>query len=275
MTTPDYFRTLQVPIVRGRDFNDGDRLDAPFVAIINEQLAKDAFPDVDPIGRTIRAGLDSLEPMTIVGIVKDVRTRGPSRPVQAELFMPYEQHQGPATSLNIVMRTDAGDPLALGATAARQIRSRNPEVPVRVETMEMTMANATATPRFRTVLLVVFAVVALLLAIAGVYGVMAYTVNQRVPEIGLRVALGASPVDVMRLVLREGALLVVIGLAVGAALSFAGARFISGLLFGVSARDPLVFAAVSALVTIAALAACLIPGRRALRVDPLLALRAE
>ena len=275
VTTPDYFKTLQVPIVRGRDFNDGDRLDAPFVAMINEQLAKDAFPGVDPIGRTIRAGLDSLEPMTIVGIVKDVRTRGPSRPVQAELFMPYEQHQGPATSLNIVMRTEAADPLALAATASRQIRGRNPNVPVRIETMEMTMANATATPRFRTVLLVVFAVVALLLAIAGVYGVMAYTVNQRVPEIGLRVALGASPADVMRLVLQEGAVLVVTGLAVGAALSFAGAQFISGLLFGVSARDPLVFVAVSALVTIAAFAACLVPGRRALRIDPLLALRAE
>src|SRR5688572_11504453 len=242
VVTPEYFRTLNVPIMRGRDFNDGDRIDAPFVAIINEQLAKDAFTGVDPIGRTIRAGLDSPEPMTIVGIVKDVRTRGPNRPVQAELFFPYEQHQGPATSLNLVMRTEAGDPLAIGATAARQIRSRHPDVPVRVETMDMTMAGATAAPRFRTVLLVVFAVVALLLAIAGVYGVMAYTVNQRVPEIGLRVALGASPSDVMRLVLREGALLVVIGLAAGAALSFAGARFISGMLFGVSARDPMVFA---------------------------------
>ena len=275
VVTPDYFRTLQVPVVRGRDFNDADRIEAPFVAIINEQLAKDAFPGVDPIGRTIRCGLDTLEPMTIVGIVKDVRTRGPNRPVQAEIFMPYEQHQGPATSLNIVLRTDSPDPLALGAAATRQIRARTPEVPVKLETMEMTMANATATPRFRTVLLVVFAVVALLLAIAGVYGVMAYTVNQRVPEIGLRVALGASPSDVMRLVMREGALLVVIGLTAGAVLSFAGARFISGLLFGVSARDPLVFAAVSVLVAVAALAACLIPGRRALRVAPLLALRAE
>ena len=275
VVTPEYFRTLSVPVVRGRDFNDSDRIDAPFVAIINEQLAKDSFPGVDPIGRTIRAGLDSLEPMTIVGIVKDVRTRGPNRPVQAELFFPYEQHQGPATSLNLVIRTDAIDPLAIGATAARQIRGRYPEVPVRVETMEMTMAGATATPRFRTVLLVVFAVVALLLAIAGVYGVMAYTVNQRVPEIGLRVALGASPGDVIGLVLREGALLVVIGLAVGAALSYAGAQFISGLLFGVSARDPMVFAAVSVLVAIAALGACLIPGRRALKIDPLLALRAE
>lgn len=124
-------------------------------------------------------------------------------------------------------------------------------------------------------MLVVFAVVALVLAIAGVYGVMAYTVNQRVPEIGLRVALGASPSDVMRLVLREGALLVVIGLAVGAALSMAGAQFISGLLFGVSARDPIVFAAVSILVTFAALVACLVPGRRALGVDPLIALRGD
>ena len=275
VVTPDYFRALEVPVVRGRDFNDGDRIDAPLVAIINEQLAKDSFPGVDPIGRTIRAGLDSLDPMTIVGIVRDVRTRGPNRPVQAELFMPYEQHQGPATSLNLVMRTNAGDPLAIGATAARQIRGRYPEVPVRVETMEMTMAGATATPKFRTVLLVVFAVVALLLAIAGVYGVMAYTVSQRVPEIGLRVALGASPADVIGLVLREGALLVVIGLAAGAALSLAGAQFISGLLFGVSARDPLVFAAVAAIVSAAALGACLIPGRRALKVDPLLALRAE
>ena len=264
-----------MPLARGRDFTDGDRLEAPFVAIINEQLARDAFPGVDPIGRTIRCGLDTLEPMTIVGIVKNVRTRGPNRAVQAEIFMPYEQHQGPATSLNIVMRTDAAEPLTIGAAAARRIRARTPEVPVRIETMEMTLANASATPRFRTVLLVVFAAVALVLSIAGVYGVMAYTVNQRVPEIGLRVALGASPSDVMQLVLREGALLVVIGLVVGAVLSFAGARFISGLLFGVSARDPVVFAAVSVLVAIAALAACLVPGRRALRVDPLIALRAE
>jgi predicted permease len=275
VVTPDYFRTLQVPMILGRDFTDADRLEAPRVVIINEQLAKDAFPDVDPIGRTLRCGLDSLEPMTIVGIAKDVRTRGPGRPVQAEIFMPYEQHQGPATSLNIVMRTDAADPLSVAATAARQIRARTPDVPVRVETMEMTLATATATPRFRTVLLVVFAVVALVLAIAGVYGVMAYTVTQRVPEIGLRVALGASPSDVLGLVLRDGGVLIAIGLAAGAVLSFAGARFISGMLFGVSARDPLVFTGVSLLVAFAALAACLVPGRRALKVDPLLALRAE
>jgi putative ABC transport system permease protein len=275
VVTPDYFRTLQVPMARGRDFNDGDRLDAPFVVIVNEQLVKDAFPGVDPIGRTIRCGLDNLAPMTIVGIARDIRTRGPGRPIQAEIFMPYEQHQGPATSLNIVLRTDAADPLAVANTAARHIRARHPDVPVRVETMATTMEGATATPRFRAVLLVTFAVVALLLAIAGVYGVMAYTVNQRVPEIGLRVALGASPANVMGLVLKDGGRLVVLGLVAGAALSFAGSRFLTGLLFGVSARDPMIFAAVSVLVALAALGACLIPGRRALRVDPLLALRSE
>jgi ABC-type antimicrobial peptide transport system permease subunit len=148
-------------------------------------------------------------------------------------------------------------------------------VPVKIETMEMTMSGATATPKFRTVLLVTFAVVALLLALAGVYGVMAYTVNQRVPEIGLRVALGASPVNVVNLILKDGALLVGIGLLLGAALSFAASRFISGLLFGVSATDPLVFAAVSVLVALAALGACLVPSKRALGVDPLVALRAE
>jgi putative ABC transport system permease protein len=273
--TPDYFKTLQVSIVRGRDFTDTDLGEAPLVAIVNEQLVKDAFPNVDPIGRTIRSGLDNLAPMTIVGIVKDIRTRGPARATQAEIYMPYQQHQGPATALNIVIRTDMPDPLALGATASKQIRNRNPQVPVRVETMEMTMETATAAPRFRTVLLIVFASVALLLAIAGVYGVMAYTVNQRVPEIGLRVALGASPRDVIALVLREGGVLIVIGLVAGTGLSLAGARFISGLLFNVSARDPLVFVAVAAIVATAALAACLVPGRRALKVDPLLALRAE
>jgi putative ABC transport system permease protein len=275
VVTPDYFRTLQVPVVRGRDFTDADRVDAPLVAIINEQLAKDAFAGIDPLGRTIRSGLDSLEPMTIVGVVKDIRTRGPAAPVQAELFMPYEQHQGPATALNIVIRVDAGDPLAAAATAARQIRARYPDVPVRTTTMETTIAGATATPRFRTVLLATFAVVALLLAIAGVYGVMAYTVLRRVPEIGLRVALGASTGDVIGLILRDGVLLVTLGLVAGLALSQASARFISNLLFGVSAHDPLVFAGVSLIVALTTLAACLLPIRRALRIDPLVALRAE
>ena len=275
VVTPGYFEALGVPVVRGRDVADGDRLDAPFVAVVNEQLVTDAFPGVDPIGRTVRAGLDSLTPMTIVGVVKNVRTRGPARPVQAEIYFPFEQHPGPATTLNLVVRARAGDPLAAGAAAARVIRSRHADVPVRLEAMTTTLAASTATPRFRTALLVVFAAVALVLAVAGVYGVMAYTVSQRVPEIGLRVALGATPRDVLGLVLKDGGVLVAAGLTLGTALTLAGSRLLSGLLFSVSARDPLVLAGVTLLVGLAALGACLVPGRRALKVDPLLALRAE
>ncbi len=275
VVTPGYFDALGVAVVRGRDVNDGDRLEAPMVAVVNEQLVKDAFPDLDPIGRTIRAGLDSLTPMTIVGIVKDVRTRGPGRPVQAEIYFPYEQHPGPATSMHLVVRAASGDPLAAGAAVARLVRSRHADVPVRLEAMTTTLAASTATPRFRTTLLVAFAAVALVLAVAGVYGVMAYTVSQRVPEIGLRVALGATPGDVLGLVLKDGGLLVAAGLALGTALTIGGSRLLAGLLFGVSARDPWVLTGVAALVALAALGACLVPGRRALKVDPLLALRAE
>ena len=275
VVTPDYFRAMRIPVKRGRDFHDGDRRDAPLVAIVNEALVRASFPSEDPLGRTVRAGLDTLEPMTIVGVVADVRTWGPSRSAQAEIYMPYEQHPGPATALTLVARTDASDPLALTETMRRKIRERNPEVPVKAETMEMTLQTASATPRFRTFLLVVFAVVALLLAVAGIYGVMAYSVNQRVPEIGVRVALGASPGDILKMIVGQGARLAAVGLALGIALALAASRLLEGLLFGVTARDPLILAAVTMLVAAAALGACYIPGRRALRVEPMIALRSE
>jgi putative ABC transport system permease protein len=189
--------------------------------------------------------------------------------------MPFEQHPLPSTVLTIMARTAAPDPLALTETLRRVIHARNPEVPMKASTMERTLLDASAAPRFRTFLLVVFAAVALLLAVAGVYGVMAYTVSQRVPEIGVRVALGASPADIMRMIVGQGARLAAVGLGVGLVLALAASRLLQGLLFGVTARDPLILAAVTALVTSAALAACYIPGRRALRVEPTVALRAE
>ena len=151
VVTPDYFRVLRIPVRAGRDFSDGDRREAPLVAIINESLARVAFQDQDPIGRKIQCGLDTLEYMTIVGVVADIRTTGPSGAVQPEIFMPYEQHPGPATALNLVARTEMADPLALAATISRKIRDRNPDVPVRATTMEGTLETAVATPRFRTV----------------------------------------------------------------------------------------------------------------------------
>ena len=273
--TPDYFRTLRVPMRRGRDFIDSDRRGAPMVAIINEALARAHLGDADPIGRRIQCGLDSLDFMTIVGVTADVRTSGPALPATPEIYMPFEQHPGPATSMNILARSTRDNPLALAETIRRRVATRNADVPVKAFTMEGTLDTASETPRFRTVLLVAFAAVALVLAVAGIYGVMSYTVTQRIPELGVRIALGAAPSSILGLVLRQGAVLAAAGVAVGLALSLMAGRFMEGLLFGVDADDPLILGAVTLAVASATLAACLIPGRRAVRVDPMVALRAE
>jgi putative ABC transport system permease protein len=275
VVTPDYFRAMRIPIVRGRDFTDADVFNAPFVAVVNEAFVRTAFPDRDPIGHRVMWGLDTPDYMRIVGVVGDVRTRGPARPVQPEIYAAADQHPSPSTMLNIVARTDGMDPLALGGTLARLIRHRNADVPVKIDTMEGTLATATATPRFRTFLLAVFAAVALLLAVAGVYGVMAYTVSQRIPEIGIRVALGATPGEILRMIVGHGAKLASAGLVLGIALALGMTRLMQGLLFGVTARDPMILAGVTLVVAAAALGACYIPGRRALRVEPMVALRAE
>jgi putative ABC transport system permease protein len=275
VVTPDYFRTMTIALKRGRDFTDADRRDAPFVAVINEALARASFAGEDPIGRRMKCGLDSMQFMTIVGVVGDVRTWGPSQPPQAEIYMPFEQHAGPATALNLVARTDTADPLALTDTMRRKISARNPDVPVKATTMEATLTTASATPRFRTFLLIVFAGVALALALAGVYGVMAYSVSQRVSELGVRIALGATPGDIRKLIFGQGAKLAAAGLAIGLGLALISGRVLQGLLFGVTARDPAILAVVIVTVAAATLAACYIPVRRAVRVDPMVALRAE
>ena len=275
VVTPGYFTTMGVPLKAGRDFNDGDRRGAPMVAVIDESLARASFPGRNPIGLRIQCGLDVSDFMTIVGIVGDVRSEGPGLPMQVELYMPYEQHPGPATTLRIVARTAAPDPLALTETMRRMIAARNPDVPVKASTMEMMLGTASAAPRFQTFLLIVFAGVALALALAGVYGVMAYTVSQRVPEIGLRIALGAAPEDIRALVFGEGAKLAAAGLLVGVALALLSGKLLQGLLFNVTPRDPLILGAVTAVVAVATMAACYLPMRRAVRVDPMVALRAE
>ena len=275
VVTPDYFRTMGVPIRRGRDFTDGDTREATKVAIVNESLARAAFGSENPIGRRIQCGLDIPDFMTIVAVVGDVRTYGPQRPAQPEIFMPYEQHPGPATSLTLVARTELADPLLLAETMRRKISERNPEVPVRASTMEATLDTAAAAARFQTFLLIVFAGVALLLALAGVYGVMSYTVSQRIPELGVRIALGATPESILRLILGHGAALAGAGLALGITLALLSGRVLRGFLFGVSATDPLVLGSVVAGVAAATLIACYVPVSRAVRVDPMVALRAE
>jgi putative ABC transport system permease protein len=271
---PGTFETLGIAVKSGRDFNSADQSSAPFAAMINEALAKKSFPGEDPIGRMIFCGLDSPNPMKIVGVVGDVRQFGPATAPWPEIFMPYPQHPGWATGLNVIVRTQA-DPLALSETLRRKIREHSPDVPVKFTTVEATLAENVATPRFRTLLLGIFAAVALCLAMAGVYGVMAYVVTQRANEIGLRMALGASSADVLGLMLRQGMTLAAIGLGIGLAGAAATNRLLTSMLFDVKATDPLTYIGVVLLLGIIALAASYIPARRAAQVDPLVALRQE
>jgi predicted permease len=274
VVTPDYFRTMQIPLVDGRDFDGRDVDTAPMVAIVNRALARRAFGTENPIGHRIQSGLDTLAFMTIVGVVGDARVYDPSRAPLPEIFMPYRQHPNFATSMTIVART-SGEPLAAAHAIAGVVRQVNPAVPARVSTLEETLSTAVATPRFRTILVGAFAALALLLALAGVYGVMAYAVSRRTAEIGTRIALGASAGDIMRLVLGAGLRLAAGGTLAGVLLAWAMARLIRGLLFAVAPDDPLVLAGVPLLLVLVSLTACAVPAWRASRVDPMRALRAE
>ena len=272
VVSPGAFGTLKIPLKSGRDFNAGDRFEAPFTVIVNERLARKSFPGEDPIGHMLYCGYDSRKPMTIVGVVGDVRQFGPATEPWPELYMPFEQH--PRGSLNLMART-AGDPQALSETVRRLVRERNPNVPVKFSTLEENLAENVAAPRFRTTLLGIFAGLAVLLAMAGVYGVMAYVVGQRRSEIGLRMALGASHANVLLLVLRQGLVYVGLGLALGLAGAVAATRLLSSMLFEVKPGDPATYAVVAVLLAIVALAASYVPARRAARVDPLIALRQD
>jgi putative ABC transport system permease protein len=272
--SPGAFAALGIPIRQGRDFHDGDRPGRSQVVIVNEALARAAFREGDPIGRVIIAGFDSTDPMTIVGVVGDMRQYGPAREPQPEIYMPYQQHFYNGATLYFVVRT-AGDPAALGPSIERKARERSPEVSVRVSTMNALLAQHVATPKFRAWLLSLFAVVALCLAMAGVYGVMAYVAGQRLKEIGVRMALGASAHSILWLMLGRGLKLTGIGLAIGLLGAVASARLVSGMLFLVEPYDVLTYAGVVGGLGLLSLLATYIPAHRATRIDPLLVLRQE
>lgn len=276
VVAPGYFHTLGIPLVRGRDFDTRDRLDTPFTVIINESMARQSWLHEDPIGQRIRIGLwgASGRYMTIVGVVADVRQSALDRAAGPWLYVPYTQHPIVATSLAVVTRV-AGDPGALSGTLRRITRDLNPDVPVKFTTMEAVMADSVAPPRFRMILLGVFAALALVLAMVGVYGVMAYLVGRRSAEIGLRMALGARPIDVLVLILTDSVKLAGIGLVLGLAGSLALTRVMTGMLFQVSATDPATYAIVTLALALAVVAAGYLPARRAASVDPVVALREE
>src|SRR6266404_8299392 len=274
VAAPGTFATLGIPLLSGRDFDESDTYDAPFSAVINQKLARDAFPGQDPLGHVIYCGLDSLNPMRIVGVVGDVHQYGPASPPSAEIYMAYQQHPEPAAGMSVVVRT-AMEPPALIETLRGKAHALSTDVPLKFTTMEASLSENIAAPRFRTLLLGIFAALAVCLAMAGVYGVMSYVVGQRANEIGLRMALGASPRDVLRLVLRQALSLTFLGIVIGLISAAAMTRLLASMLFGVKPTDPATYIAVVGLLGVVALAASYIPARRAMRVDPIVALRYE
>jgi putative ABC transport system permease protein len=274
VVAPGAFATMGVPFKSGRDFNDGDAYEAPFTAVINEALAHASFPNEDPIGHSIFCGLDSLKPMKIIGVVGNIRQYGPAREPSPEIYMAYQQHPQPATNLMVLVRTSV-PPGSISPIIREKIRGISPDVPAKFGTMEASLSETVAAPRFRTLLLGIFAGLAVCLALAGVYGVMSYVVGQRANEIGLRMALGASPGEILRLVLRQALVLAGAGIVIGFAGAAAVTRLLTSMLFGVKPSDPATYAAVIGIVLAAALLASYIPARRAMRVDPMVALRYE
>jgi putative ABC transport system permease protein len=273
--TPSYFNAMGIPILKGRDFDERDAKDAAKVTIIDERLARKYWPDEDPLGKRIRFGPpEDNEPWhTIVGVVREVKHARLDASTRESVYLPFAQI--PIGGSSLAIRT-AGRPENLIAAVRNQVREMDPDLPVtRIMPMTEVVARSVWQPRLYTALFGVFAVVALILATVGIYGVMSYSVTQRTREIGLRMALGAERKDVLKLVVGQGVVLAAIGVGVGLAAAAALTRLMSSLLFGVTTTDPITFAAVSVLLTCVALGACFIPARRAAKVDPMVALRYE
>jgi putative ABC transport system permease protein len=271
--TPNYFSTMEIPLLRGRSLAAVTDSNGPKEVVLNRTLAEKYWPGENPIGRRIQVFGPKGPWVSIVGVVGDVRQVSPETPPREEMFLSSELF--PNQQMSFVVRT-AGPPDRLGAAVTQAIRQADPDQPVfAVKPMEQVIADASAERRFSLLLLTLFASIALVLSAIGIYGVMAYTTTQRRHEIGIRVALGAGARDVLGLVVGQGMRLVAIGLAIGLFGAWTLSRVLSAQLFGVTARDPITYVTVAALLGAVALTASYLPARRALRVDPMTALRSE
>jgi putative ABC transport system permease protein len=268
----DYFQTLQIPLKAGRFFTDHDNLESTKVAIINETLARKLWPGESAIGKRFIVWRDEKFFREVVGIVGDTREALDEKPWQ-EMYVPYAQDGGMWSDLSLVVRTN-GDPAAMAGPVREAIRSVDKDIPTyNLKTMN-DIANISAAPRRAPMLLLsAFAGVAMLLAMLGIYGVTSYYVTQRTHEIGVRMALGAQIVDVLKLVLKRAILLAVVGIGIGTAGAVALTRYITTLLFGVKPIDVLTFVAVAVVLALVVFVACIVPARRAAKIDPLEALR--
>jgi predicted permease len=268
--SPDYFQAIEIPLVTGRTFTSLDHAEAPKVAIINQSMARHYWEREDPVGR--RLSLDGGETWTtIVGILGDVRQYGLDTDIEDVIYLPLEQFPNRVTSL--VVRTAAGT-LAMGRQLTKAVYEVDPNQPVaRVRTLEQVRSDSIAAPRLTTLLLGLFAGLALLITAAGISGVLALSVTERTHEIGIRMAFGATQADMLKMVLKQGVVLVLIGLAFGIAGAFALAQLMSGLLFEIEPTDPITFIAVSLVLAVVAIIASVLPARRATGIDPMSALR--
>lgn len=278
--TPNYFRTLGIPLIAGREFTDADTENLPDVYVVNEALVKHYFGAENPIGRQITTGTwDQKTPVKwgeIVGVVANTRNQDAKVAPKPELYRPLLQENKNVWGFETLLVRTHGNPLTLAPLVKDQVWAVNKSLPItQVRTMDQGIAQTNAQPRFQALLLGIFGALGLLLAVVGIYGVISYSVTQRTHEIGIRMALGAAPTQVMRLILAHGLKLALLGVAIGIAAALALTRLMSSLLFGISATDPLTFAAVTVLLLAVAIAACYIPARRAMRVDPMVALRYE
>jgi len=276
----DYFATLGIPLFRGRLFSDQDRSSATHVLVINENMARRYFPDQDPVGRRVQTG--EYDPKgdwyTIVGVVGNVKYEGLGEKDQPTMYVPYfDSGWCPwfVREMYIVVRSASAPEKVVSGLQSAAWSLDNQLALAHVRTMDQLLYESVAGSRFRAVLFGVFAGLALVLAMIGIYGVMAYSVGERTHEIGIRIALGAHRTNILQTILREGGSLALLGVGIGFVVALALSRTLSGLLFGVQANDPLTFAAVAAFLLSVALAACYLPARRATRVDPMVALRYE
>jgi putative ABC transport system permease protein len=274
--TREYFAVVGIPIIRGQNFSPTDTSSSSRVAIVNESFVRRYFPNSDPIGKQLNFNIDPKEKADwrrVIGVVGDVRDVELSKTAQPEIYFSLEQ--SPSSAFALFVRTKS-DPQALVPALRSIVQAMDPDLPLTdVGTMDEAMYAATTTPRFRSILLTVFAGLGLLLSLIGIYGVIAITVTQQTREIGIRMALGAHPQDVMRLMLRRGMFWVFAGTATGLAGAYAATRLLESLLYEVQATDPASFAIATGLLVASAIAACYIPARRAMRVDPMVALRYE
>jgi putative ABC transport system permease protein len=271
---PNYFQTMGEALIKGRDFTERDTAETPGVVIINEAFARRYFPGEDPIGKRVNVSNDKMNPREIVGVIRDAKQAELTAAPNPETYLPHSQAASPR-SMTLVVRASS-DPAQLAGAVQREVWAIDKNLPVsEIRTMEEVVAESIGAQRFNMILLTLFASVALVLAAVGIYGVMSYTVTQRMHEIGVRMALGASRADILKLVVRQGMALALVGVGLGLLGAFAVTRVMSSLLFNVSPTDSVTFIVVSAVLTGVALLACYIPARRATRVDPMIVLRYE